>query len=180
MKEKRDQRGFTLIEVVVVLAIIGVMAAVAIPAFMSWLPDIRLRSATRDLFLDMQLAKQEAIKRNERVVIQINDVVCGGLPNSVPEPGGGYTIFIDDGSGANTGNNTQDGDEPTWRSAAMPKNVALCVTKNDGTDGVTFTGEWTGFNPTGLPISIGTVTLCNDQGRESDVVLSFVGNISIQ
>jgi len=41
------------------------LAAVAIPAFLSWLPNIRLKAAARDLYSNMQKIRMEAIKTNE-------------------------------------------------------------------------------------------------------------------
>ena len=59
---KKD--GFTLIELIVVIAIMGIAASIAIPGFSSWLPKYKLKSAATDLFSNMQLARFGAIKRN--------------------------------------------------------------------------------------------------------------------
>lgn len=65
---KKD--GFTLIEMLVVVAIIGILASAAIPAFSRWLPAWKLKSAASDLYSDMQYAKMGAIKdRSEWAVV---------------------------------------------------------------------------------------------------------------
>ncbi|MCL7488667.1 MAG: GspH/FimT family pseudopilin [Desulfobulbaceae bacterium] len=51
-------------EVIIVMAIIGIMSAVAIPSFLHWLPNIRLKSAARDMYSTIQKAKLGAIKEN--------------------------------------------------------------------------------------------------------------------
>lgn len=54
--------GFTMLELLVTIIILSVLLGLAIPGFMSWLPNYRLRGAARDLFSNLQLAKSGAIK----------------------------------------------------------------------------------------------------------------------
>lgn len=175
MTNKAKQKGFTLVEVVTVVALIGILAAIAVPSFLNWLPNIRLNAAARNFYSNMQMGKTEAIKRNGNVVVLINAVNCPGLPNAVPNAGGGYQLFVDDGSGGGTaGNNVQDGTELTLAAQVMPRNSALCLS--------TFANARTGFTPRGFVISnnTGTITLNNDQNRSFQLSLTFAGGIRLQ
>ena len=60
----RNQSGFTLIEAMIVIAVIGIMTAVAVASSLSYLPDMRLKSASRDLYSNLQKAKMMAVKTN--------------------------------------------------------------------------------------------------------------------
>ncbi len=57
-------RGFTLIELIIVLTIIGIMVALAAPGMQSFSSSNRLTTQVNDLLADISLARSEAIKRN--------------------------------------------------------------------------------------------------------------------
>ena len=68
----RKKSGFTVIELIIVIAVLGILTAVGVPNFLSWLPKYRLKSAARDLYSNMQLAKLSAIKNNADWAIVFN------------------------------------------------------------------------------------------------------------
>jgi prepilin-type N-terminal cleavage/methylation domain-containing protein len=56
--------AFTLVEVLMVMLILGIMAAFAYPAYSTWIPSYSLKSAAKDLYSNFHLAKGGAIKTN--------------------------------------------------------------------------------------------------------------------
>ncbi|WP_269619496.1 GspH/FimT family pseudopilin [Zhongshania sp. BJYM1] len=64
-----QQRGYTLLELMVTLGIVSILAAVAVPSFNDVIRTQRLRSVASDLNATFQLARSEAVKRNTDVTV---------------------------------------------------------------------------------------------------------------
>ena len=56
--------GMTILELVTVIGIVAILAAIGIPNYISWLPKYRAGTAIRQLYTEMQAAKQRAITEN--------------------------------------------------------------------------------------------------------------------
>lgn len=71
--------GFTIIELMIVLAIAAILAAIAAPSFTATIQDNRLVTQVNELQASLGLARSEAIKQNDNVIIcSINAGSCGG------------------------------------------------------------------------------------------------------
>lgn len=66
---RRIQHGFTLIEVLVVIAIIGILTVLATPSFMGLLANANITRATNGFISDTRYARGEAMRRGKSVTI---------------------------------------------------------------------------------------------------------------
>lgn len=75
-----EQRGFTLLELMITVAIVAILSAAAIPSFSEAMMKSRLTNQARDLMAGALLARSEAIKRNQIVTLcaSSNRTACTG------------------------------------------------------------------------------------------------------
>jgi type II secretion system protein H len=83
---KRAQTGFTLLELMVVLAIAGVLFAVAVPAMGDFLRNGRITAAANDVMAGLHFTRSEAIKRRQPVTLctSANTINADGSQNDNP------------------------------------------------------------------------------------------------
>ncbi len=68
-----SQRGITLIEILVAIAIVGLVMALAGPSASTWIQNNQLRSAADSIRGGLERARLEALKRNTLVSFQLTD-----------------------------------------------------------------------------------------------------------
>ena len=157
----RNRKGFTMTEVVVVLSVLGIMTAISVPSYISWLPRHKLQTSVRQIYDDLNLAKMQAVRRNTDLCITFNTAAET------------YTVFLDLNSNA-----IQDDGAGT----ILKNNVALENGVVITTTTFTLTPNTSGFNNRGmLPtlVDSGQVRLTNPTGLLMGVDVNAAGGISI-
>jgi type IV fimbrial biogenesis protein FimT len=96
----RRSHGFTLVELMVALAIVGVATAVALPSFQSMVRDTRLTSQANDMLSALKFTRSEAVKRNARVTMckSDNGTACSVTDSATGNWQGGWIVFADGGA----------------------------------------------------------------------------------
>ena len=149
--------GFTIIELMTVLAIIAVVTAIVTPNILVWRNNAKMRDAVDNLMGDLQMAKISAVKENNNVAVLFN-------PTS-------YRVFVDKDNPC-----VQDADERLLRVRTLPAGVKFDLSHPDWT----FTNNRTRFNSRGRANIAGTAVIVNLEGRQRDVILSTLGRIRVE
>jgi Tfp pilus assembly protein FimT len=147
----RNDFGFSLLELGVIIAIIAVLSSIGAPAFLQWRSDAKLRDAASSLRGDLEMAKLRAMRENEFVAVLFNT--------------NNYLVFIDDGAGAGgvAENWNRDGDERILRNRQIPAGVRIDLA------GSTFLNNRTRFNGRGRIANQGKVRIVNTSGNQKTV-----------
>lgn len=128
---KKNESGFSLFELMVVIAIIGIMSTIAIPNYISWRNNAALRGTAFELKSEMESLKMRAIKTGGNIGIVFTS--------------SGYETFEDTNRNGN-----KDGGEKTLVNKDLP-NISFTAI---------FSGtQSTSFNNRGQALRIGTVNL---------------------
>ncbi len=136
--------GFTLIELMVVIAITAILAAIAVPNFFKWQRNAQMRAAAEELLSTVQVSKLRAIKERANCV-----VIFDSGNNS-------YVAFVDNGAGGgNADNEVRDGTEAIIKQGTLPASVDMySASFSGGVPRLRFGGN-------GLPNRFGSVRVQN-------------------
>jgi prepilin-type N-terminal cleavage/methylation domain-containing protein len=151
-------RGFTLIETMIVVVVIGLVLATGLPAFGSYRSSIELKEARQQLLEDLREARQAAVTRRSPVVVRF-----GTPPDSTNITS--YTIHVD----VNANGVVDAGDRFTRRT--MPGGTKISAALLSPTDSVVY--DISGILQPGT--GGGTLIFSNTRNRRDTLAVSTAG-----
>ena len=159
----RKASGVTLLELMIAVAIIGILASLAVGGLSSMTPRMRLNKAVRDLRGDMERAKMIAVEKNTASVMSYD--LSGE---------GSYSICV---------NATATPPDCSGGEILLQQNFAEYTSVSLQSASFTY-GPYVRFNTRGLPedgaFISGTVNCTNNRGDVRSVKLSPTGRIRIE
>lgn len=93
----RGTSGFSLVELLITLTIVGILLAVGVPSFNDWITNLRLRGTADGIQNGLQLARNFALQRNSAVRFQLVDQLSSSCVLSTN--GENWIISLDDPTG---------------------------------------------------------------------------------
>jgi len=147
-------QGITLLELLISIAIVGILAAVAIPAFDNQIKNSKLKSAANQMLTAYGIARSEAVSRNAQTRItgdsngwNVSTVAVAGPPAVASEV---LNTFAPDSTGI------------TWTPSTLP----------------TITYNATGFRPFGSSEQV--IKLCDDRSKGREITITAAGSVSVE
>ena len=162
-KMKAKQGGFTLLEMMIAIAVLAALLSFGIPNFRDFIRNARMAAAANDVLADMNFARSEAIKRRVPVTLCKSNSDHDACDDDDDTPFRNWIVFVDDANpildATDDGDGAVDGGELILRTGGISPEI----------DDAVATGLFSTFISSGFiqpgPDNLQNVIFCDARGN---------------
>lgn len=152
----KGKLGFTAIELMIAIAIIGILSSIAIPGFIGWRENQKLNNSARELQSFINGTRLAAIKNHAFVTVSF-DVAARKVSTSQI-------------------NRADENEPPRTNEIVLQPGISMQTS---------LSGNSFRFNSRGFPVTAindhtsGTITVSNSKGKQRNIIMTMTGNTQI-
>lgn len=170
-----EEGGFTLLELMIAIAIAAIVVVMGAPAFTEMIANQRVKAVTSELLTELAYARAEAAKRRARVGVAMNGVAWEN----------GWSVFVDD----DRDNQFGGGDTVLKQRSALSGGLKVCATGVNGDNSIDAViygadGRLRTYSSGVLKSGVSGVVISSSSGtselRARVVVFSATGRLSVE
>lgn len=164
---RTSRAGYTLVELLITVAVIGIAAAIVVPSFRATLARQELRSAVNDVFLALEHGRMESVQSHTGHVVAFEQPVDGTTYDLVLFRDTNFNCWFDNGT------------DPVLFQRDFPDTIAITENTFDEISKGGDTRRYLRWSTRGLPrpgIGVGTLSDCepNDRANNGRIELEHV------
>lgn len=164
----RASDGFTVVELLVTIAILAILYSIAVPAFSGFLEKHRLTGAAETIAARLQWSRSEAIKKSRKVYVSL-------FAASETD----WCVGFDDSAYCDC-SNADDCQVDGTRKVSAGTEFASSASARPRLVGVTFSGDKTSFDPVRGTAGSGRIKMASAKGRyRLNIVVSSLGLVRL-
>lgn len=182
---KTGQRGFTLVELAITVAVLAVIVSIGVPSFRALVQNNRLVSQTNDFLADLALSRAEAMARGKSVSMCAStascsdsdaDKVCSGSASDWSKT---RLVFLDSRTSGTVGERDDADSEPVLRCSSSGDDLSIEVKSVGATPVAQTSLSYLSSGALGAARTV-SISLAGDTSSLRNLCISAAGTVRLK